>query len=473
MKKIICIALFVSIAFLVHAQQGHVNTYGFAGYNEGIKVAHHTNGFLIAGNSTEPSGNNRFYMIKTDSSGDPLLDYHYFRFSLTRINDMSVISPDSILIAGTILNDSNSYDFFISMLDTSGNIYWRKQFGGASWQEINTITSDQQGFWVGGYTYSDSALSDQGYLAYLGMDGTIQKSQTANDSTDNTINAIEMIGDSLLVTAGSRFDLQHSVKTGHLVIRTDSFQTILDTVFADSVKNDLLFCQWHDPFLITGGYQLRPQKKRQGWNISMKPFDSYGKSFLFGKSGNETFYDAAVTPQNHVYLTGHTESFGAGLKDILYTKRNQKGYWLASSNMGDVKNETGYSILSTDSTGFAITGNTRSWGPAHSNIFLLTADSITQNITCQYHFTNINTEHKTNFNVHPNPFSGKVKLETPNRQRNENRQLIIRDLSGKTVYKTSSPIPSTLDLKKLKTGFYIFTLYTHRETFSQKIIKQR
>ncbi len=74
-------------------------------------------------------------------------------------------------------------------------------------------------------------------------------------------------------------------------------------------------------------------------------------------------------------LCGHTQSYGAGLKDIYLARTDLNGSLLWTRSYGGVKNEEAYDVVETNDKGFALTGYIESLGADSSDLFVLKTDS--------------------------------------------------------------------------------------------------
>ncbi|MFO8053841.1 MAG: T9SS type A sorting domain-containing protein [Bacteroidales bacterium] len=473
MSRFIIIIVLFSFPLIGLAQHTFIHSYGFAGYNEGVEVLHHTNGYLIAGNSSYINGNTQIYLVKSGKDGFPLWEQGYFEQQISRINSAKLISADSILLSGTQHSGTaEGYNFFAAMVDTNGHIYWEQEFGGSGWQEFTDVKLRNNHLWLGGYTFQDTAGFYKPFIAQLQMNGTIRQQQLVNTSAESLINALDMIGDSVILTAGYSQNPNTNEKNGQIMLLDTGLNLIMDTTLTDSLENELLFVMWSDPNIITGGYQLTQNNSKQMWNIHINPFTPQQRSFLSGLSKDDVFYDVTLSPNNGYYYTGYTESYGAGKKDIVYHITNKQGFWKAAGRYGDTENETGYSIISDSSNRLIICGQTESWGPDYSNIILLKADSAYQPLVYNDHFSRAETisPEQVILKVFPNPFQAFLHVEIPHRLLKEHPTLIVKDISGRIVYQEKAEASMHINPGPLSPGLYFIGL--KGSGIWEKIIRQ-
>lgn len=74
-------------------------------------------------------------------------------------------------------------------------------------------------------------------------------------------------------------------------------------------------------------------------------------------------------------LTGSTSSFGAGQSDLVIAKLSSSGTLIWFRTIGGVYSESGNSICETTDDGFAVTGNTASFGAGNDDLYVLKFDA--------------------------------------------------------------------------------------------------
>lgn len=73
-------------------------------------------------------------------------------------------------------------------------------------------------------------------------------------------------------------------------------------------------------------------------------------------------------------MIGHTWSFGVGLNDFMIIKLDSEGNLKWAETIGGYNNEIGMSIIQTNDGGFALLGNTHSFGAGGSDFLLVKLD---------------------------------------------------------------------------------------------------
>ena len=92
-----------------------------------------------------------------------------------------------------------------------------------------------------------------------------------------------------------------------------------------------------------------------------------------GNSGDES-YSVIETIDSEFVIVGFTTSFGNGNEDIWLIKTNQNGIEQWSQTYGGVEEDIGVSIQQTNDGGFIITGYTNSFGNGNRDVYLIKTD---------------------------------------------------------------------------------------------------
>jgi hypothetical protein len=117
------------------------------------------------------------------------------------------------------------------------------------------------------------------------------------------------------------------------------------------------------------------------FDLYISRFDASGNLLWARWVGNtsngayETGYDLVQTPDSGFAVVGYTNSFGAGNTDVLLCRFDKSGNLLWTKTYGGTADESGAGIARTPDGGFVIVGTTRSWGAGSSDALLLKVNS--------------------------------------------------------------------------------------------------
>jgi hypothetical protein len=152
-------------------------TYGGGNYDRGYSLVKTPKGYIIAG-ATESfgAGDRDVYIIKTNLTGDTLWTKTLGGTGYDNANFIQKAYDDNYIIVG----ETQSYgdlesNIFLIKIDSGGNVYWTKTFGGPEYDNGNCVqqTSDK-GYIITGSSKSYSASGDSDiYLVKTNADGVL------------------------------------------------------------------------------------------------------------------------------------------------------------------------------------------------------------------------------------------------------------------------------------------------------------
>jgi len=95
----------------------------------------------------------------------------------------------------------------------------------------------------------------------------------------------------------------------------------------------------------------------------------------YGGAGDEKGYEVVQTADGGYAVVGETNSFGAGLFDIYLVRTDSNGDSLWTRTYGGGQYEFGYSLVATPDSGFLIAGVTTSFGAGGRDVYLVRTDA--------------------------------------------------------------------------------------------------
>ncbi|MBK7390070.1 MAG: T9SS type A sorting domain-containing protein [Bacteroidetes bacterium] len=94
------------------------------------------------------------------------------------------------------------------------------------------------------------------------------------------------------------------------------------------------------------------------------------------KPGQETFRSVYPAFDGGFIIAGYTTSFGAGDRDFLLVKTNSSGNTLWSKAIGGSNTDDGISVIQSPDSGYVICGSTESFGAGIADILIIKTDSV-------------------------------------------------------------------------------------------------
>jgi hypothetical protein len=384
--KGLMIAILVSFTFsavvcpCARAASMWSKTYGGTGNDAGTGETIQTSdgGFAISGDTNSSgAGGMDFWLIRTDADGNMLWNKTYGGALDEVCGDMCESSDGGYTIAGgTYSFGAGDQDFYLVKTDSSGNMQWNNTYGGTGneWTTSVVQTFDG-GYAMFGFTESFGAGDRDFYLVKTDVSGNMQWNKTyggtgneydgyalvqTNDGGYTMVGSTNSFGagnyDVWLVKTDASGNMQWNktyggtgIDNGHALIQTSDggyaipgYTTSFGGVKAYLVKTDASGnMQWNKTYstLIAdlglhviqtadGGYAIVGWNYANGQDLTLYKTDATGNlqwNMTYGGTGIEYGFALLQTSDGGYLLTGNTDSIGAGGTDVWLVKVDEYG----------------------------------------------------------------------------------------------------------------------------------------------------
>jgi hypothetical protein len=340
-------------------------------------------GFIITGYTRSYgtiSGRN-VWLIKTDAFGNEQWNNTFGANGDDEGHCVKQTTDGGYIIAGL----TNSFgaglkDFYLVKTDSLGILLWQRTFGGANDDEAYSVLQTNDGGYVAaGVT---SSFSNGGRDVFL----------VKTDPSGNFVWQKNLGG----LSSDGAWDIQHSSDGGFIIAgwtfsHGPGFLGNAWLVKSDSLGNE----QWNKAF---GGTDVdraySVQQTNDGGYILTGYTDSFGAGLYdmlliktdntgnqqwmktFGGTGRDYGHSVQQTMDGGFIAAGYTLSFGAGGDDMYVVKTDANGNEQWSNTYGGSSSDIAYGIRETSDGGFIITGHTLSFGAGVHDVWLIRLETI-------------------------------------------------------------------------------------------------
>jgi hypothetical protein len=319
-------------------------------------------GFVVAGSTFGGAGGTDAWVLKLGVSGDVQWEKTYGGASNDGATSIQQTTDGGFIVAGfTASFGAGSNDFWVFKLDTSGNVQWQKVYGGTN---ADTAYSIQQtmdgGYVVAGRTYSFGASAPGFYnlwILKLDASGNVQWRKVYGGASHDSANSIQQTTDGGFVVAGSTYSFgAGSVDVWVLKLSSlgvIEWQKAYGGALVDSASS---IQQTSDGGFVVAGWAQLGAELRDIWVLKLNALGVIQWQKTYGGASNDYAYSIQQTTNGDYIVAGDTASFGGGNGDVWVLKLDPSGGVTWQKTYGDTGSENGRYIQQAADGGFAVAG---------------------------------------------------------------------------------------------------------------------
>jgi hypothetical protein len=336
-------------------------------------------GYIVVGDTYSfGAGNGDFWVLKLDTNGNMQWQKTYGGSGNDYASSIQQTSDGGYIVAGVTPSfGAGDYDIWVLKLDTNGNVQWQNTYGGSNDDEAYSIQQTlDNGYIVGGYTYSFGAGFSDVWVLKLDANGNVLWQKTYGGSSNDWAESIQQILDGSYVVAGvtDSFDAGNG---DFWVLKLDANGNVLwqKTYGGSAFDRGRTIQQTSDGGYIVGGMtQSFGAGNGDAWELKL---DANGNVQWQKTYGGNDFEGAAIwqTPDGTYIATGRTYSFGAGGDDLWVFKLDTNGNMVWQKTYGGSGNEFARSIQQTSDGGYIVGSFTNSFGTGSEDVWVLKLDA--------------------------------------------------------------------------------------------------
>ncbi|MFH1012039.1 MAG: hypothetical protein V1784_12505, partial [bacterium] len=283
-------------------------TYGGSSLDEAHSVQQIADGGYIVAGDTYSFGAGwwDFYLVKTNSSGEPLWTRTYGGTGYDGANSVQQTADGGYIVAGgTGSFGAGDRDFYLVRSNSQGDTLWTRTYGGSGTDWAFSVDSSADGgYIVAGLTYSFGAGGGDFYLVKTNSQGDTLWTRTYGGSSYDVANSVQQTADGGYIVAGGTYSFGAGLYDFYLV-KTNS-------------QGDMLWTR------------------------------TYGGSY------DDYAFSVQQTADGGYIVAGYTWSFGAGSSDFYLVKTNSKGDPLWTRTYGGRLDDVVNSVQQTADGGYIV-----------------------------------------------------------------------------------------------------------------------
>jgi len=262
-------------------------------------------------------------------------------------------------------------DVLFAKTDRDGKKLFRRTFSRAGLSKATSVveTSDA-GFAVAGVGNNKAWLIKTDAAVNEEYDLTLSRGRFKH------VNSVVETPDGGIALAG-RSQLPRGGSSAWLVKTSEDGSVVFGNAFGVDSGN----VGFSDLGVWRGGFALAGHKKPSGsassdaWLVRADRNGNRGMSETFGGPGLDRVESVAATSDRGVVMAGRTESFGTGnSSDAWLIKTDEEGNEEFNTTFGGEGFDRAFSVVETSDGGYAVAGETESFGSGSSDAWLIKTD---------------------------------------------------------------------------------------------------
>jgi hypothetical protein len=414
----------VFIVILVMAFYGYSQdviwseTYGGTNADRGRSVQETSDGGFIVTGYTESFGNGYrdIWLIKTDASGTEEWNQTFGGTGDDYGQCGRETSDGGFIVTGyTESFGSGGRDIWLIKTDASGAEEWNHTFGGTGADYAYSVqeTSDG-GFIVTGYTESFGSGGRDIWLIKTDASGAEEWNQTFGGTGSD-------VGRSVQQTSGGGFIVtgySNSNTTGYnsvWLIKTDASGS---EEWNQTYGGDFADVGWSGQetseggFIVTGYTDSFGSGDRDIWLIKTDANGAEEWNQTFGGTGMDAALSVDEASGGGYIIAGYKDFYGSGNGDVWLIKTDASGAEEWNQTFGGTGVDVAVSAQETSGGGYVIAGYTDSFGSGNNDVWLITVGWLKTTSIKFYHDVSANPTNPHNYISQGHPIRFKLEVES-------------------------------------------------------------
>ncbi len=338
-------------------------TYGGERTDEARSIIRTWEGGLALGGFTWSYGSGRadMWLVKTTENGMVQRSKTYGTADIEEANTMIQTNDRGYVLAGLTKPDASSReDLWIVKTDFGGMMQWNLTFGDIGDEGANDLLQTAEGdYLIVGYQYWDFLLlkvDSAGNLVWNKTYGATNTDQRAYCIIKTSDGGFAFTGTS--VQYGTDFRDAWFVKTD-----VDGIPQLNRSYGGVEVESALTLIETEDNgFILAGSIASSYNSPTDLWIMKIDFNGSEQWNHTYGGSGNERALDIVQNDDGGYFISGITDSYGAGQVDMWLLNIDEFGNLQWNITFGGSKTDITSAIIQAEDKSLLLAGSTRSFG---------------------------------------------------------------------------------------------------------------
>ncbi|MCJ7579172.1 MAG: hypothetical protein MUP98_01395 [Candidatus Aminicenantes bacterium] len=375
--KIFVLIFLLNFTFSLTVNAQWAKTYGGSRDDRPNSFQLTSDGGVIVFGSSESFGSN-IWILKLDLAGDiewqKTYGDQFNTYLLPNTYSIQNTNDGGYIFGGSISPSGLSHQFWMVKLSANGNILWQKSYGD---NDLNYVYSLQQtqdgGYIVLGNTGIQDAAGFDFILLKLSFNGTMEWSKAYLGRLGDTPSSVLPTIDGGYVVAGSTFSYgAGSSDIWILKLASDGIIEWQKTYGGSESESAFSIQKTNDGgYIVAGAIASFGAGQSDFWILKISSDGDMEWNKAYGGSQEDVAYSIQQTTDGGYIAAGQTLSFGAGKSDIWILKLTSEGNIEWQKTCGGRQDEQASAIQQTSDGGYFVTGSTDSYGAGEQDLFLI------------------------------------------------------------------------------------------------------
>jgi hypothetical protein len=343
---------------------------GMAGLHDVHLVRTSDGGFALAGGTFSfGAGGVDFWLVKTDANGNMEWNKTYGGADHDIPHSLIQTADEGFALAGETRLNLALPDFWLVKTDADGNMEWNKTYREVDIDSAKSVvqTSD------GGYAIAGNTRSFGARLVKTNAYGDMEWSKTYGGKLQDGFNSLVATSDGGYAIAGNTRSFGAGLINFWLV-KTDNLGNMeWNQTYGISDRNFLssLIEVSDGGFAMAGDIHSHDAGGENFWLVKTDEDGDMEWNMIYGGADVDTAFSLVETSDGGYALAGETKSSPAGDFDFWLVKTDVSGNMEWNRTYGGANYDFANSVVQTSDGGYAIAGNTLSFGAGDYDFWLI------------------------------------------------------------------------------------------------------